>query len=282
VIDSNIQIIFQDIDGCLNPADGEPFGVTPDWQPSANQVAMLQAINAALDASSVEHFAINTGRPWSLVRHLAQHLPSPKLRYFLLEHACVLYDRQQNITLDSEQLAATYGLDDLVERYQNITHIHVLFDWYQAQGRAQLEAHYKVPLPPIEKVANLSFAIPNGVDGDELLQRIQSLASTQVAKEHLAPLLFLRSDSHIDILPSIHKLDGIQLLCAHLQIDLKHALAVGDYLNDLSIFEAFDRVLCPSNAHPQIQALARSKGDYGEVSEQPYGLAVLGLLKELS
>ncbi len=278
---SNIRIIFQDIDGCLNPADGEAFGVTPDWEPSNNQISMLDAINTELNQSSVEHFAINTGRPWGLVQNLAKHFTSPKARYFLVEHACALYDRQNDTYLDCAQMAAANGLDALVTRYQNIGHIHVLFDWYRDQGMAQLEAHYQVPLPPVDKQANLSFRIPDGVDGEALLQQIESLASDQLAPEHIQPLLFLRSDNYIDILPGIHKLDGIHLLSAHLRIDLDHALAVGDYLNDIPVFEEFHRVFCPANAHPQIKALTRSKGADGEVAEQSYGLAVLELLKQM-
>lgn len=278
---SNIQIIFQDIDGCLNPADGEAFEVSEDWEPSNNQIAMLDTINTALDQSAVEHFVINTGRPWGLVRNLAKHFTSPKARYFLVEHACALYDRQQDAYLDCAQMAADNDLDDLVSRYQNLAHIHILFDWYRDHGMAQLEAHYKVPLPPLDKQANLSFRIPDGVDGEALLQHIESLASAQLAPEHMQPLLFLRSDNYIDILPGIHKLDGIHLLSAHLQVDLDHALAVGDYLNDVPVFEEFHRVLCPANAHPQIKALTRSKGANGEVAEQSYGLAVLDLLQRM-
>ena len=53
VTNPNIKIIFQDIDGCLNPVDGEAFGVTEDWKPSDNQISMLDAINSALNQSSV-------------------------------------------------------------------------------------------------------------------------------------------------------------------------------------------------------------------------------------
>ena len=252
-----------------------------DWEPSKNQISMLEAINTALDQSSVEHFVINTGRPWGLVRNLAKHLTSPKARYFLVEHACALYDRQHDTYLDCEQMAAANGLDDLVTRYKNLEHIQVLFDWYRDHGMAELEAHYQTPLPPVDKQANLSFRIPNRVDGDALLEHIESLARAQLAPEHMEPLLFLRSDNYIDILPGVHKLDGIHLLSAHLKIDLDHALAVGDYLNDIPVFEAFHRVLCPANAHPKIKALTREKGDDGVVSEQSYGLAVLELLGQM-
>jgi hydroxymethylpyrimidine pyrophosphatase-like HAD family hydrolase len=87
-----------------------------------------------------------------------------------------------------------------------------------------------------------------------------------------------RTGKYVDVLPGIHKLDGIHLLTAHLGVDLDHALAVGDYLNDLPVFESFSRVLCPENAHPRIKALAQSKGARGQVSALPYGAALLDFL----
>lgn len=278
MLSSDIKIIFQDIDGCLNPEDGEGFGVTPDWEPSEHQVETLSAIDRALEASPLEHFVINTGRPWSLVKNLAKHFKTHKARYFLLEHACVLYDRELSRYINCAQLAEACGLADLAARYHNIEIINTLFDWYRSTGRAQLEAHYGVDLTPIDKVGNLSIVIPAGVDGFEMLDRIETLARSEVNDEKIDQLDFVRSDNYIDILPGIHKLDGIHLLATHLGIGLEHALAVGDYLNDLSVFESFDRVLCPANAHPEIQALAKSKGSHGIVSSLPYGAALLQLL----
>jgi hydroxymethylpyrimidine pyrophosphatase-like HAD family hydrolase len=278
MLSSDIQIIFQDIDGCLNPEDGESFGVTADWEPSARQVAMLRAIDVALEASSLEHFVINTGRPWSLVQNIAKHFKTSKARYFLLEHACVLYDRERARYINCAELAAICGLDDLAARYRNIEIINTLFDWYRSTGQAELEEHYGVDLTPIDKVGNLSIVIPAGVDGFEMLARIESLARSKVDSGKIDQLDFVRSDNYIDILPGIHKLDGIHLLATHLGVSLKHALAVGDYLNDLTVFESFDRVLCPANAHPKIKALAQSKGTHGSVSSLPYGAALLQLL----
>ena len=87
-----LKIIFQDIDGCLNPADGEHFSVIAGEMPSPNQASMLDAINQAVEASPIEHFIINSGRPLSMVHPILTHLTTPKARYVLLEHACVLFD----------------------------------------------------------------------------------------------------------------------------------------------------------------------------------------------
>jgi hydroxymethylpyrimidine pyrophosphatase-like HAD family hydrolase len=281
MLSTGVKIIFQDVYGCLNPADGEAFGVSVDWEPSASQVKMLETIDAAVEASSVEHFVINTGRPWPLVRHLAKHFKTPKVRYFLLEHACVLYDRERDAFIDCAELAERCGLDELAARYRNLEIIETLFDWYRTSGQAQLEAHYQADLTPVEKIGNLSFIIPEGVDGEAILEHIESLVRAQLSAREVDQLEFLRSDNYVDILPGIHKLDGIHLLTAHLGVDLDHALAVGDFLNDLPVFESFSRVMCPVNAHPRIKALAQSKGACGQVSALPYGASLLELLQSL-
>ena len=278
---SGLKIIFQDIDGCLNPADGEHFSVDADELPSPNQASMLDAISQAVERSPIEHFIINSGRPLSMVLPLLTHLTTHKARYVLLEHACVLYDRQAERYIDCAQLATQCGLSDLAQRYSRVERIHLLFEWYRAHGQGVLEAQYQTALPALDKVGNLSFHIPEHVDGDQLLERIEALARAQFGADNLKHLQFLRSDRYIDILPGVHKLDGIHLLTAHLGMPLDHALAVGDYLNDLPVFEAFQRVLCPANAHPTIKALTHSKGRDGHVSEQPYGLALLEFIEKM-
>jgi hydroxymethylpyrimidine pyrophosphatase-like HAD family hydrolase len=274
-----LTIIFQDIDGCLNPADGEHFSTHPDEELSPNQAGMLHTINQAVEASPIEHFIINSGRPWGMVQTILAHLPTSKARYVLLEHACVLYDRKINDYLDCAQLAEACGLSQLAHRYSRVEQIHVLFEWYRTKGQAAIEAHYNTAFPPLDKVGNLSFQIPAHIAGDECLQRIEALARAQLAPQQLEHIQFLRSDSYIDILPGIHKLDGIHLLTAYLDKNLDQVMAMGDYLNDLPVFEAFHRVLCPANAHPRIKALTETKGIYGHVSEQAYGLALLDCLK---
>lgn len=277
-----VTIIFQDIDGCLNPANGERFSVNPEQELSTNQASMLHLINQAVEASPVEQFIINSGRPWTMVQPILAHLPTTKARYVLLEHACVLYDRKINDYIDCAQLANDCDLSELATRYSRVDQIRLLFEWYRTKGQAVIEAHYNTDFPALDKVGNLSFHIPAHIDADECLQRVESLARAQLATEQLEHIQFLRSDSYIDILPGIHKLDGIHLLTAYLDKNLDQVMAMGDYLNDLPIFETFHRVLCPANAHPSIKALTEAKGIYGHVSKKAYGLALLDCLQKMS
>ena len=272
------QIIFQDVDGCLNPADGEEFGVDPLWEPSLTQIEMFKAIDRAVDASPLLHFVINTGRFEPILGNIVKHFRSPKLRYLVMEHGCVIHDRKTGTDLDLESVARACGMHQLADRCANLDTMRKLLQWYDVRGEAEMKRLYGVPMPRLDKIGNLSYAVPHGVDGEDVLTHIEALVREDFTAAELQQLEFCRSDRFIDILPGIHKMDGIELICAYLSIDLRNALAVGDFLNDLSVFEAFDQVMCPANAHPQIIDLTRSKGDSGHISAFPYGAALLDFL----
>ena len=276
---ADIRILYQDVDGCLNPEDGEPFGVELDWKPSGRQIAMLNKISEAIDASPLEHWVINTGRHWEMFHYLADHLKTSKLRYFLLEHACVLYDRQQETYIDIESILTSADLASLSKRYDKLHTIEALLDWYDTVGKRKLEGLFDVELPRLNKRANLSFAVPDGIDGDDLLRATEAEIRSDFSDTDCACIEFFRSDRFIDIIPGIHKLDGIELMSAYLSMEKEQSLAMGDFLNDLPVFEAFPNVLCPANAHPRIIELTRSKGAGGIASEHAYGKALLEFLK---
>lgn len=278
---STIQIIFQDVDGCLNPEDGEEFGVDPLWEPSARQIEMLKAIDRAVESSPLRHFVINTGRFEPILGNIVKHFSTPKLRFLVMEHASVIHDLKTGTNLDPVSIARACGMHELAERYSNLSTMRKLLHWYDVKGRAEMEQHYGVPMPRLDKIGNLSYAIPNGVEGADLLIHIEELVRTDFPIGEFQQLEFYRSDRFIDILPGVHKMDGIELVCAHLSIDTRDALAVGDFLNDLSIFQAFDQVMCPANAHPTIRKLTEAKGAGGHVSPFPYGAALLDFLQSM-
>lgn len=279
---TSLRIIFQDVDGCLNPEDGEAFGADPQWEPSSRQVEMFRAIDLAVDASPLDHFVINTGRFGPILKNIVKHFRSPKLRYLVMEHACVIHDRETGTNLDLETMARACGMDELADRYANLDSMRKLLSWYDVRGQAEMERHYGAPTPRLDKVGNLSFAIPDGVDGSDVLNHIEERVRTDFPAGDFDRFEFCRSDRFIDILPGIHKMDGIKLVCAHLGIETNKALAVGDFLNDLAVFEAFDQVMCPSNAHPKIRGLTEAKGSGGHVSQSAYGASLLDFLDTMS
>lgn len=274
-----IRILFQDVDGCLNPSNGEHLTADPDGALSTQQIDMLSAINAAIDASSLEYWVINTGRYWPIFKIIASYLPTPKLRYFLFEHVCVLYDRKLDRNLDLISIANSCQLPELSKRYANLNTMQQLLEWYDVKGQVFMEAIYGCSMQRLDKLANLSFEIPPNVDGDQVLATVENKIRQNFSTTDYAQLGFCRSDRFIDILPGIHKLDGIDLVCAYLNTPQEHTLAMGDYLNDLAIFESFPYVLCPANAHPRIIELTLQKGADGHVSKYSYGAALLSFLK---
>lgn len=281
MVNADIRAIFQDVDGCLNPEDGEAFGASVGSELSSKQIAMLCSINDAVEASPLEHFVINTGRFWLILEMLADHLPTAKLRYFVCEHGCVIYDRQLGKNLDLASMARDAGLFDLARRYENLDVMNTLLAWYDDKGAAIMEAVYGEPMSRLDKVGNLSFAIPDGADGAEVLTRVEALICADFQPADFRRLEFCRSDQFIDILPGIHKMDGIDLMLAHLSLSRTKAIAIGDYLNDLAVFEGFETVLCPKNAHPKIKQLTAKKGEHGIISECAFGAAVLNFVSNL-
>lgn len=213
-----------------------------------------------------------------MFHYLAEHLKTPKLRYFLLEHACVLYDREAGAYVDIGAILKDAGLVSLSKRYEKLHTIEALLDWYDTVGRPKLEEQFKVELPRLNKKANLSFAVPDGVDGDDLLSATEAEIRSDFSDTECACIEFFRSDRFIDIIPGIHKLDGIELMTAYLSMQKEQSLAMGDFLNDLPVFEAFPNVLCPANAHPRIIELTKSKGAGGIASERAFGEALLEFL----
>jgi hydroxymethylpyrimidine pyrophosphatase-like HAD family hydrolase len=277
-----IRIIFQDVDGCLNPADGEDFGVTPEWEATPTQIRMLHAIDKAVDESTIEHFIINTGRFWPILENIVKHFSSPKIRYFVMEHACVIHDRHAGTNLDLAATAKACELHDLASRYTSLDTMQILLKWYDDHGQKLMEDTYGSSMPRLDKIGNLSFAFPPGSAGEEVLSVIEAAVKAGLSDADFRRLDFCCSDRFVDILPGIHKMDGIELMCAHLGIDQAEALAVGDYLNDLAVFEAFPQVMCPSNAHPRIIGLTAEKQGDGYVSKHPYGESLIDLLGKLS
>jgi hydroxymethylpyrimidine pyrophosphatase-like HAD family hydrolase len=276
---TQFKILFQDVDGCLNPANGEPLSADPNQPLSTSQLQMLSHINAAIDASPLDYWVINSGRYWPIFKKIAEQLPTKKLRYFLFEHACVLYDRELDQNLDLSRIAMKCHLPELAQRYANMDTMQRLLDWYDTVGEAYMSTRFNCAMPRLDKLANLSFEIPSHAEGDQVLAEVEARIRQSFSAQDCAQFEFARSDRFIDILFDIHKLDGIELVCAYLAVPQQRALAMGDYLNDLAVFESFAHVLCPANAHPRIIELTRQKGEDGHVSKYAYGAALLDFLQ---
>lgn len=73
-------------------------------------------------------------------------------------------------------------------------------------------------------------------------------------KETKQPLTFVQSsDSYFEILPpGVSKGAAIQIISQQLDLSTKQAAAIGDHLNDLSMFQTVGLAAAVSNAHPEV------------------------------
>ena len=72
-----ISVLFHDVDGCLNPEDGEQFRSGEQHRRlSAEQKRMLKRISAAIDDSEVEQVVLTTGRRLVDTLFIAEELAS--------------------------------------------------------------------------------------------------------------------------------------------------------------------------------------------------------------
>jgi HAD superfamily hydrolase (TIGR01484 family) len=274
-----LRAVFLDVDGCLNPPDGESFSAGPRTaRLSAGQSAMLARIGHAIDASPVEHVVLNTGRKHAHTRFIAKGLASSKVRYLILEHGSLVYDLAERRYVDPIDLARRFSLHDVARKYESTQHIARVIEWFAAEGRQQLGERLGVACATIEKRASLCFCVPEPLAAAQIHRELLSLveAHPELQRELLT---CHESADYLDVLGLVDKADGIAILLALLGVAPEQALAVGDGSNDRSAFEMLPHGFCPANASPELEALCRARG--GWVAQRSYGDGVLELFTTL-
>lgn len=274
----DVKVVFQDLDGCINTPDGSDLSSAAEGGLTREQARLLGEIGRAIDASPVEQVVLNTGRTLSAVGYIADAIGSDKIRYWLTEHAAHGFDAFESRELDLPELARRAGLHDRAERYAGLARIAAVIDWYHEHGHQRLSERLGVPLPALRKAANLTVAVPDGVPGAELIGALEQLLE-ETPEIDSEGLLYHHNPYYVDVLCQVGKGDGALLMLGHLGISKVHALAAGDGLNDVSMFEVLDRGFCPANADLQLQQVCRSKG--GVVSTECFGAATIALYRSL-
>lgn len=274
----DVKVVFQDVDGCLNTPDASDLSSGPEGGLTTAQQRLLAEIGRAIDASSVLHVVLNTGRSLAAVQYIADAIGSHKVRYLLTEHAAHGFDAHESTVLDLAQLAESWGLRECAARYAGLRQMRSVIDWYQSRGQQLLSEKLGVALPALPKGANLTLAVPEGMPPADLIEALETLlsATEQVESEGL---VYHHNPYYVDVISQVGKGDGALVLLQVLGVSKREALAVGDGGNDASMFEALERGFCPANAAPELQRLCRSKG--GAVSEHTYGAAMLELYGRL-
>lgn len=278
---TNPKLVFQDIDGCLNPISGEDFPPGGVGLLSDEQADMLKRLGQAMDASSLDHIVINTGRNTEDTTYIQKALRSKKARYAILEHSAYAWDYEKNSKVDLADLAKLQQRQDMSERYAVLPKIKDLIHWYRKDGRDWLLKKGIHARDCINKEANLSIAIPEGQNGQSMIDHLKEALSEVYPPDFFKQLHFCYSNFFVDVIGPILKSDGAYVMAEHLSIQQEDCFVIGDSLNDIDLFEAFpERGLCPGNAHNTIKELC-SKLNH-EISDLTFGEACLKFYRSLA
>lgn len=271
------RVVFQDVDGCLNPESG-PLPDGPGQSSDAEQARLLDQIGRAIDASVVSHVVLNTGRGLSAIDFIVEAIASRKLRYLLAEHGAVAFDVAKRAPLDLGELAKRRGPPERATRYAQLGPIRDAISWYQRAGEAQLSALFGHPLPALPKTANLTLMVPAGVPPRDLISAIEGAldANSEIDSREF---VYHSSDLYVDVISEVSKGDGALLLLEELDTTPEQALAMGDGCNDISMFEVLGSGFCPANAAPELKRVCQSRS--GVVSELSCGEAALEFYRSL-
>jgi len=267
------RVVFQDIDGCLN-APGGPLPDGPGQSASDEQARMLREIGRAIDDSGVSEVVLNTGRGLSAMDFVVAELASRKVRYLLAEHGAVAFDVKRQQPVDLRAIADRGGSAERADRYAQLDPIRDAIDWYREAGESEISALFGCPLPALPKVANLTLRIPDGVRAADVLAALERALA---ARSEIDSSSFVghSSNYYVDIIGRVSKGDGALLLLEELGIACEQALAMGDGVNDISMFEVLGSGFCPANAADELKRVCRRRA--GVVSSLRCGEAVLEL-----
>lgn len=266
-----MNIVFHDVDGCLNADANTPIPLGGEQLPS-HQTAKLQELGRKLDHSSIDHFVINTGRSMEQTLSIVDGIASQKLRYVIAEHGAIYRDVKKDLDIEPQGLIA-----DRLELIRN------LIDWYQNIGANILNERVGEAVPVLDKVANLTLDVRDGLDSQLVFDVFKAIVRSDAPLDY-NQLVFHHStaDGFIDAMSQTNKGDGIDIVTsllsdAHDSTKAINSIAIGNGLNDLPMLEVATIPVCPANAEPEVREYCRSRS--GVVSEYEFIDATLEWLE---
>ena len=281
---SRINIIFQDIDGCLNPSDGLEYPIfSTKFEPS--HIKTMTDLKKCLDQSNITTVIINSGRTKEYMKFLFEGM-GDKVTYALLENGALLYSREKDKYIDiAEELKDKDPI--LAEKFKQINYIDEIKKWFERFGRQIMKEQYRDDFITLKKEANLSFRNPLKEDIEEVkiffkksyLSYLQKNFSLKEVQKKMRILQFTNSDHYIDVLAGINKMDGVLATMKILNLKIENCLAIGDFTNDLEVFYQFPNLACPNNAHFLIQAEVQKKSGY--LSPFKYARGTMDIYKKV-
>ncbi|MFT4714286.1 MAG: hydroxymethylpyrimidine pyrophosphatase-like HAD family hydrolase, partial [Candidatus Azotimanducaceae bacterium] len=271
------KILFHDVDGCLNTADGAalPFEFA---QLLTSQKDALRALGVSLDDSDIDIMVLNTGRSLEATIFIAEAIGSVKLRYVIAEHGALGYSMLDKNDLDFAYHARS--VPQLGSAYATVNKIESLVNWYVSEGANLLANEIGHMVVASSKRANLTLKIPDGFSGDNMMMVVRKLIETRspVAGDKLV-YHHSASDGYLDVMAEVDKGDAVQIIC-HLESQRSlHTYAVGNGTNDLPMFRQVDSCVGPSNSDDLLLSYLKQNG--GLISEHSFIDATLSLLKTL-
>lgn len=251
-----MKIVFHDVDGCLNSDAGTAIPIGDEPLP-ANQTARLKELGRKLDASSIDHFVINTGRSIDDTLAVVESIASHKLRYVIAEHGAVYRDVKVNENISTQGLLS-----------EKLVLIRSFIDWYRATGSKVLNERIGTEVPILDKVANLTLDARNGLDSQLIYDVLQDVVR-QKAPFDYKQLVFHHSetDGYVDAMGLIDKGDGVEtvtalLACAHKPTMNVSTFAIGNGLNDMPMLNIASMPVCPANAEAEVREYCLSRSGF--------------------
>lgn len=266
-----MKIVFHDVDGCLNAGADSPIPVSGSL--SAIQTAKLKELGRKIDASTIDHLVINTGRSIEETLFLTDAIASEKLQYVIAEHGAVYRDIfNDNPLALSGSMTATL---DLMREF---------ISWYRQTGAAMLNKRIGTEVPILEKVANLTLDARDGLDTRHVYEELKAVVKSEAPVDYeLLEFHHNEADAYVDVLGQIHKGHGMEVITPQLSQITSHtgsvnSIAIGNGLNDMPMLRAATTIVCPANSEPEVLEYCRARS--GFVSEHGYIDATLHWLEK--
>jgi HAD superfamily hydrolase (TIGR01484 family) len=239
-----IRMVLLDIDGCLTAGEASPL--------SFKVLEHIQKLNQrAAEDAQLPAVTLCTGRSEPYVEFMCQAIGS---------YLPAIWENGAGLYLPAEY---RFELHPLLDR----TRLDAL-----EQARRVIAAHLIRPgLAYHQPGKELSITLYPAEQSS--LEEIFDLASQAV--EALAKYYWVqRSVTTVEILPvGIHKGSGVRWLLERLEFPRSKTLGIGDSPSDVEIFRETELGATPSNAAPELRAVAHF------VAPRPFGDGVLDILE---
>lgn len=286
-----IDIVFNDIDGCMVPRNYDPLRIVLDEAASARHFAYYRAYAGP-------QIVIATGRGWEDTRGILERAQFFPMQRVIWPETPVLCEHGLDVVIDP---IADIHLA-LIDEVSALHHLRPSVEPIRRTGEclakelpaisATLHRHFGRPITQpllLQKRFSLAVRIPSFAG---TLEQIEPAPFFAVIREIALPVLdgllaermvvFAQSSTAIDIVPPVNKGDGVRYLLGRYGTSPEHTMYIGDSVPDLAGMREVGWAACPANAVAEVQDYVRARGDRGYRSALEFAEAELEILNRLS